>query len=74
MQSLTTLSIQNTGTMHVPFLSRPEHKRLGGSLLRTTINICRTLGEKGGGGGGGRADATQWVFTRHFKVLAIDDV
>ena len=31
--------------MHVPFLSRSGHKRLGGRLLRTMMNICRTLGK-----------------------------
>ena len=48
---LTALSVQSTGTMHVPFLSRSEHKRLGARLLRTTINLCRTLGRKRGVGG-----------------------
>ena len=36
--------------MHVPFLSRCGHKRLGGRLLRTTLNLCRTLDQKRGVG------------------------
>ena len=52
--------------MHVEVLSRPEHKRLGGHLPCTTINICRTLGQRGGGGG--EVDATQWAFTQHFML------
>ena len=35
--------------MHVPFLSLSGHKRLGGHLLHTTMNLCRSLGQKFGG-------------------------
>ena len=52
-----SLSVQSTGTMHVPFLSQSGYKRPGGCSLRTTMNLCRTLCQKMGvcvcGGGGG---------------------
>ena len=45
--------------MHVAFFSRSGHKRLGGLILRTMMNlcICRTLGRTWWGGGGGETDA-----------------
>ena len=46
-----TLYVQSTWTMHVPYLSRTEQKRLGGHLLHTTTNLGRTLGPKMGVGG-----------------------
>ena len=52
MHSLTISSTQSTGTKHVPFLSRFEHERLSGRLLRTTMNQCRKFGPQMWGGGG----------------------
>ena len=45
--SLTTSSLQSTVIVHVSFLSQPEHKGWGGGggcSLRTTMNLCWTLG------------------------------
>ena len=53
MPSLAISHTESTGTMHVPFLSRSEYKRLNECLLCTTLNLCRTLGQKWGGGGEG---------------------